>query len=495
MSKKITVRTILVFFLFGTCFLATSSVQLSSLNGNESTGKAPKASGYWDLTGSLIVIDNNWSATASSYGWCHYNGTHYIIENVTLDALGSGGGIIIKNSNDFFEIRNCTIYNATELAWPWSAILMDTVSNGRVIHNNLSNNNIGVYSLNCNDLIISHNVMEKLQDSGIYSEFSDTIVISHNNISRTVIGIWTGSDLNDRITENWIQTCHYGIYTYRSNFTHVIGNMFYNMTNDGIRVVWVHSNFISENDVSTCDRREIAVRGRNNNVTSNTIVDADNGIKVDGPSYFIGQNNLIIDNVIMDGDIGIHMDTTTANNSIYLNEMINNARNAVDSNYFTNDWDNGSIGNYYSDYAGKDVDDDGIGDTPRNITAQNLVDVNGIDNFPIWWDHPLFSISSPVDDQVFQETAPSFSISITEGVSITMWYTLNDGPKNYITTTSGTINQTAWNALSNGDVFIRFYVSDARDWTNPEVVRVIKNVPEPPPSYGDEEPISDMTCY
>ena len=480
----------MVLFLLGTCFLATSSVQLSSLNGSEITGKAPKVSGYWDLTGSLIFIDDNWSLTASSYGWCYYNGTHYIIENVTLDVLGSGSGITIKNSNDFFEIRNCTIYNATGV-WSWSAISMDTVSNGRVIRNNLSNNNIGVYSLNSNDVMISHNVMDKLESGGIYSELSDTVVISHNNISRTVEGIWTGKDLNDRITGNRIQTCRDGIATSESNFTHVIGNIIYNMTIIGIDIYWAHDSFISENEVSTCDWDGIFIKGPNHEVTSNTMINNGIGIEIDGYPSYLAQDNLIIGNVIIDSvDWGIYVEYNVENNTIYLNELINNAVSAIDMNYFANDWDNGSIGNYYSDYAGKDVDDDGIGDIPRNITAYNLVDVNAIDNFPIWWDHPSFSITSPTDDQVFQETLPSFSISITEGVPVTMWYTLNNGPNNYITSTSGTINQNAWDALSNGDVFIRLYVSDARGWTTSEVVRVFKDVPEPPPSDGDEEAIS-----
>ena len=40
-------------------------------------------------------------------------------------------------------------------------------------------------------------------------------------------------------------------------------------------------------------------------------------------------------------------------------------------------WDNGSTGNYWSDYKGADVNHNGIGDTPYKIDSGN------IDNYPL----------------------------------------------------------------------------------------------------------------
>jgi len=82
---------------------------------NEGNFKRLKKSGGY--VESFIHIDGsipgNWSAT-TSYGWCYIDNGVYVIENVTIDASSSptGSGILINNyKNEYFIIRNCTVYN------------------------------------------------------------------------------------------------------------------------------------------------------------------------------------------------------------------------------------------------------------------------------------------------------------------------------------------------------------------------------------------------
>jgi len=69
---------------------------------------------------------------------------------------------------------------------------------------------------------------------------------------------------------------------------------------------------------------------------------------------------------------------TSHGNSIYLNCFINNNENAFDDGS-NNRWDNGTMGNYWSNYNGSDPDGNGIGNIPYMISGS----AGSQDNFPL----------------------------------------------------------------------------------------------------------------
>ncbi len=108
------------------------------------------------------------------------------------------------------------------------------------------------------------------------------------------------------------------------------------------------------------------------------------------------RNSTIMENMFRDNTaIGLTVDGTSDNCTIYLNWFINNSINAMDNG--TNiRWDNGSIGNFWRDYTGKDANDNFIGDIPYNITGT----ADSQDRFPIWSDgiEKLIALLSDGDD-------------------------------------------------------------------------------------------------
>ncbi|HSV49696.1 MAG TPA: NosD domain-containing protein [Candidatus Acidoferrales bacterium] len=126
---------------------------------------------------------------------------------------------------------------------------------------------------------------------------------------------------------------------------------------------------------------------------------------------------------------GVNLENTdtrpmvTNNNKFYLNNFINNKIQAWDyTSSTTNNFDNGKEGNYWSDYGGKDLDNDGIGDTPFKPTyvytygelVEKVTKCNP-DNFPLMTPFNIDNITVDLPEWVSlllgSSPTPSFAAS------------------------------------------------------------------------------------
>ncbi|MCK5560218.1 MAG: right-handed parallel beta-helix repeat-containing protein, partial [Thermoplasmata archaeon] len=174
----------------------------------------------------------------------------------------------------------------------------------------------------------------------------------------------SGSD-NNRFTNNTvIKNPGYGFYLSLSNNNNISNN---NIDNNG------HINWSS-----TSEFCGIKIGSSHDNTISGNSITRNAGCRI---SAYRSANNLIIFNKIYSNPSGISISTNEVSNKIYLNEFINNTKNAGDMSSY-NLWNsteplsyvyNGEnytkyLGNYWDDYSGKDSNSDGIGDTPYNIS-------------------------------------------------------------------------------------------------------------------------------
>ena len=248
-----------------------------------------------------------------------------------------------------------------------------------------------------------------------------------------------------------------------------------NYNGEAIVLFGSHYNNITGNTVNHNSNYGIYMsEALNNTIKGKKVSNNDYGMYIEED----GDYNEISENIIYNNTIGLTIDDIGGindNNTIYGNFFLINGIHAV-NNGTDNKWNSMTIGNYWDNHTGPDTTpQDGIVDAPYTFIGGSA---GSIDFLSIAEDGaPSITINSPTPSDVFAVSAPSFNVYITDDNLDTMWYTIDGGLTNYTFTANGTIDQTAWTALSQGNVTITFYARDFAGHETSESVAVIKSIP------------------
>jgi len=309
-----------------------------------------------------IIVDNNIHNTYSNAIDISNSSRNTIDNNIISNSMNSGISIY-NNSND----NNITTNNISSCVL---GIFMENVMNNEIKNNNTIYNIslFGIYMKNVqNNKIMTNTIKDFITQSGTYGIYIQES--SYNNIYNNTIynikstslggdGIYVfGSSVHDNVIElNNISDCKVGISVQKQSaglYDTIKDNTTQN-NNYGLSILPTKYLKIIDNNIN--DR--VHLSSLNNSEFKNNIINADT-------KFYSCSNINVIDNDFNNSRITFMY---TTNSNIYLNNFIN----CQISDNMTNNWDNGSQGNYYGTCI--DSNNDGICDSPKSIPGGGSVD-------------------------------------------------------------------------------------------------------------------------
>ena len=448
-----------------------------------------------------IDLDSDCSNNTISGNTANYNhGGIYLYDcsNNTISgntANYNDEGIYLYNDSNNNTISGNTASNNS------IGIYLYYCDNNTVSGNNANDNTDGIYLEESNDNVISGNTANENSQNGIYSYFCDYNSITGNTANYNDEGIYLDYDCsNNTISGNKVSNNIYGIYIGEDNDDNEISeNIIYNNTfgidiggdfntNDNNTI---YGNFFLINGIHAMDN------GTDNKWNSTTIgnywdnwtspdVSPNDGI-VDDPYTHIGGTAGSIDYlpIAEDGAPSITINSPS-DDEVFGTNAPNYDVTITDVCLFEM-WytlDGGSHNYTFTEFTGtieQSAWDAMLLDGPITLTfyASDIPGNIGFAEVNIEKDGhpPLIVIISPQTDDTFGASSPSFIVEISDDNLDTMWYSLDGGTTNFLFTTNGTINQTAWAALSQGPITLTFYANDTLGHETSEDVLITKSIP------------------
>jgi nitrous oxidase accessory protein len=300
----------------------------------------------------------------------------------TIDAQGIGHALLLKNSH--ITLENLTIINwGDDLTEQNSGIYSNEKINHEKVPELIIKNNLligdgfGIWLNHVTKAKIINNKVKgniKLRSAdrgnGIQVANVTHSHVYNNEVYETRDGVYVISSQNNLIEQNTMHDLRYGVHYMYSYDNTVKNNIAYN-TRAGYALMSSRRLTITGNKTTDSEDYGFLL----NFITQSTF--SYNHIKGvwtkpenkvlgrDGKGLFVYNSgyNTIKHNIIDTAEIGIHLTAGSEKIKIFGNSFINNPTQVKYVSNKKQEWSKDGRGNYWSNYLGWDMGNDGIGDT------------------------------------------------------------------------------------------------------------------------------------
>jgi len=273
-------------------------------------------------------------------------------------------------------------------------------------HNKTVPSDAGYVALiNCTGITVQ-NLQLSNNCQGILLVNTRNTIITQNTITNQISGIELESASDNTITNNFIHAnANYGIELESASDNTITNNFIHANTNYGINVVSSDNNIFAGNTITGNGIGIYVKASSNNSIYRNNITANNQAIRFVASIAANSSYNTVNENNIALNEIHIYTESGATYNTIYHNNFLNNTEQLSppyidNTDYYPifpdwiNSWDNGSEGNYWSDYEddypnATELDGSGVWD------MQYFVGFLGVDKFPLMQPYPIPPFQSP----------------------------------------------------------------------------------------------------
>lgn len=297
-----------------------------------------------------------------------------------IDAQGDGHAVIIdapnvtvadleiinwgKNLTDLdagvFVTENATdsVIRNNRLEGPGFGIWLDAVKGVQIVDNVIRGDTTvrsqdrgnGIHLFNVRDVLVEGNDVAHTRD-GIYIDNSSQSFLNGNELHDLRYGIHYMYAYDNHLEGNLTFDTRTGYALMQSKRLTVLNNRSVDDENYGILMNNITGSLIRGNRIENI-RQPVNARGEGK---------ISGG---DGKAIFVynSQFNEFLDNRFANSDIGIHLTAGSEDNQVIGNAFVDNRQQVKYVATRSQEWSKDGSGNYWSDYMGWDMDNDGIGD-------------------------------------------------------------------------------------------------------------------------------------
>jgi parallel beta-helix repeat protein len=486
----------------------------------------------------ILIVPDDYPTIASALGNAKDGDTVFVkkgtydgpinqslLINKTISLIGeNANSTIIRLYPDFFE----AFVMGQSIGWIWGSSLVTTAQNVLISGFTFVSDGGRMCIVVDNAKIVGNIIAAPLSMQG----YNQTLAFNNLTANVDYIGDY------GKVYENNAKDC--GVFVSYGSKTCIFNNMvlgggigtggtsrniiiYNNTVNDGSQISLANSgNIVANNTISNSSMGVAIMWGGDNRISGNVVTNCKIGLYKTEPHG----GNIFSANYVANNSCGVKIacHVESAETTLYHNNFINNVvqvntdptetiggsgtreftRSLIHSGLF----DNGTEGNFWSDYTGEDNNKDNIGDTPY------FIDENRRDNHPLMYPFDIYSDKIQLPDWANIEptsiTVPDIKYvdihidspqNMTYANSVSLNFTVNeeaswmsyslDGQDN-VTVTETTLNLTE---LADGSHTLTVYAKDTDGNTaaSETISLTIAKEDDTPIAQDDETPTTWTT--